>query len=52
MEKEPDYKEVYLKMIRASEKAINILIEAQRECEEMYISEECSKGLVDSRDTL
>ena len=35
----PDYKEMYLKMMRASEKAINILIEAQRECEEMYISE-------------
>ena len=34
----PDYKEMYLKMVRASEKAINILIEAQRECEEMYVS--------------
>ena len=36
--KMPDYKEMYLKMVRASEKAINILIEAQRECEEMYVS--------------
>ena len=33
-----DYKEMYLKMVRASERAINILIEAQRECEEMYLS--------------
>ena len=33
-----DYKEMYLKMVRASERAINILIEAQRECEELYIS--------------
>lgn len=32
-----DDKELYLKMFRASEQAINILIEAQRECEEMYI---------------
>ena len=35
----PDYKEMYLKMVRASEKAINILVEAQRECEELYLSE-------------
>lgn len=34
----PDYKEMYLKMVRASEDAINILITAQRECEEMYLS--------------
>ena len=34
----PDYKEMYLKMVRASEQAINILIEAQRESEELYIS--------------
>lgn len=36
----PDYKEMYLKLFRASEKAANVLIAAQRECEEMYISEE------------
>ena len=35
-----EYKEMYLKMFRASEEAVNILIAAQRECEEMYISEE------------
>ncbi len=34
----PDYKEMYLKMFRASEKAIELLIAAQRECEEMYLS--------------
>ena len=35
-----DYKEMYLKMMRASEQAIRILIEAQQECEEMYLSSE------------
>ena len=34
-----NYKEMYLKMMRASEQAIRILIKAQRECEEMYVSE-------------
>jgi hypothetical protein len=33
-----DYKELYLKMFRASEEAINILIAAQKECEESCIS--------------
>lgn len=36
----PDYKEMYLKMLRASEEAIRALIRVQRECEEMYVSEE------------
>ena len=36
MEKNIDYKEMYLKMVRASEEALNILIAAQRECEEIY----------------
>lgn len=34
----PDYKEMYLKIFRASEQAVNILITAQRECEELIIS--------------
>lgn len=34
----PDYKEMYLTMVRASEDAINTLIEAQRKCEDMYLS--------------
>ena len=33
----PDYKKMYLYMVQESERAINILIEAQRKCEEMYI---------------
>ena len=44
----PDYKEMYLTMVRETEKAINlledatkalnILVEAQRRCEDMYIN--------------
>jgi hypothetical protein len=34
----PDYKKMYLKMFWASEKAARILIAAQQECEELYIS--------------
>ena len=33
-----NYKEMYLKMMRASEEALRILIQAQQECEEMYLS--------------
>ena len=35
----PDYKELYLTMMRASEQAIRILIQAQQDCEERYLSE-------------
>lgn len=35
----PDYKEMYYTLFRASEEAINVLIEAQRRCEELYISQ-------------
>ena len=35
-----DYKELYLKMFRATEKAMNILAAAQRECEELYCEEQ------------
>ncbi|MDN0033987.1 hypothetical protein QVN85_13915 [Oscillibacter valericigenes] len=34
----PDYKEMYLKLFRTSEDTVNLLIDAQRECEEMYLS--------------
>lgn len=34
----PDYKELYLEMVRRTEKAINILIDTQRKCEELYIN--------------
>lgn len=33
----PDWKEMYLTLFRETEKAINILIDAQHRCEEMYI---------------
>ena len=36
----PDYKEMYLKMVRATEQAMNILIKMQQECEEMYLCAE------------
>jgi hypothetical protein len=35
----PEYKEMYLKLFQSSERAINTLIQAQRECEELYISQ-------------
>ena len=34
----PDYKEMYLIMVRASEEAINALAAAQQKCEELYLS--------------
>ena len=33
---EPDYKELYFSLFRASEKAIRILIQAQQECESRF----------------
>lgn len=35
-----DYQELYLTMVRQTEKAIRILIEAQRTCEELYLAAE------------
>ena len=34
----PDFEEMYYTLMRASEEALRIMIEAQKECEEMYIS--------------
>lgn len=34
----PDYKKMYLTLFKASEAAISLLIAAQRECEELYIT--------------
>lgn len=34
----PDYREMYHTIMRDTEKAINILISAQRKCEELYVS--------------
>ena len=36
----PDYKEMYHFMFNATEEAINILINAQRKCEELYMDAE------------
>ena len=33
----PNYKEMYLKLFRVTEKAINDLIAAQQACEELYL---------------
>ena len=33
----PDYKEMYLKLMRETEKAIRILEKAQQDCEELYL---------------
>ena len=33
----PDYKQMYLTLLDATEKSINQLISAQRSCEELYI---------------
>lgn len=35
---EPDYKQMYLTLFDATEKAVNLLIQAQQKCEELYIS--------------
>lgn len=42
----PDYKQMYLTLLDATEKAINVLVSAQRACEEQYIlsSEEEEKA--------
>ena len=49
----PDYKEMYLKLFRATEKAMRILEAVQLECEELYISApeseiKCLEVLTDS----
>lgn len=33
-----DYKKMYLHLMRDTEKAIRLLIQAQQDCEEMYLS--------------
>ncbi len=35
-----DYKKLYVTMVDAAEKAMELLIEAQRQCEELYIETE------------
>ncbi len=41
----PDYKKMYLTLFNATEEAVDLLIAAQRECEELYISSE-EPGLI------
>ncbi len=36
----PDYKQMYLNLLDGVEKAINLLIDAQKSCEEIYIDTE------------
>lgn len=38
-----DYKEMYLALFRATEDAVNILIDAQRKCEGSYMTSEGPK---------
>lgn len=44
----PDYKELYLKLFRASEEAVNRLIAVQQECEELYLSQDEREGAIES----
>ena len=44
----PDYKEMYLIMARAAEKAERILIKAQQRCEELYLADEMDSDSSDS----
>ena len=39
-----NYEQMYCKMNRAMEKAINILIQAQQECEEQYLAQTGPSG--------
>jgi len=47
-----DYKEMYLKMLRASEEAIRIIIKAQQDCEEMYIRQEEADAAVTAKEEI
>lgn len=40
----PDWKEMYLTLIRDTEKAIRILEESQRKCEELYLKDDPEEG--------
>lgn len=39
----PDFEEMYYTLMCASEEALRIIIEAQKKCEDMYISQEESE---------
>ena len=42
----PDYREMYLHLMRETERAIRILTDAQRTCEELYLRDEGPKVTV------
>ena len=42
----PDYKKMYLRLFQATGDAINLLVEAQRECEEMFLADETQQPIV------
>lgn len=52
MEQKPevDYAALYRRMVRATEEAINTLIEAQRACEELYIQEGENSTVIQLKD--
>lgn len=40
----PDYRELYFELFRATERAINTLVEAQQRCEEQYLQQTEDEG--------
>lgn len=46
-----DYKELYFSLFRATEKAISLLIDAQRNAEEIIISDEVQDPVHEKADT-
>lgn len=48
-----DYREMYYHLAHATEKAVRLLIQAQQECEDLYLSEKttpCHIQLVETED--
>ena len=46
----PDYKELYLEMVRASERAIRELVRAQQFCEEMILKEADAEAALEEKE--
>ncbi len=44
LDRQVDYKEMYFRMMRATTKAINVLIAAQQACEEDYVAASDGEG--------
>ena len=42
----PDWKEMYLTLMRATENAIRILEDSQRKCEELYLQDDAPSLIV------